>query len=329
MGPGLGRDPRCPLSYANPLRGRRSQPSICFNKTCFFMLFKKGVGPVSSGQSQRQGAGGVVNFLIMPKPKLGSKCPKLGVQRAGPSIIPSPFGGGRSVAAGGGARSGRTCSAPGSSVRLRCPRCRRPPRLRDAQGAQHPLWPPREHPGVPPPTCHDPPEALHQPDGRSHGAPGFHPLVHQEDAQTWGGAEAASERPVPCAGSPPRGGSAPWAHPARRCRCGPPSPSPGLSSRCRAPTASPRRGAQLYGWPGSPCAARWPRQHLGVAAALSAPRGDKVWGPRARPHPPSPRMKPMASMPATRSMGSPWKGCSRSATQSCKAWGDSGGAGCP
>lgn len=189
--------------------------------------------------------------------------------------------------------------------------------------------PPREHPGVPPPTCHDPPEPLHQPDGRSHGAPGFHPLVHQEDAQTWGGAEAASERPVPCAGSPPRGGSAPWAHPARRCRCGPPSPSPGLSSRCRAPTASPRRGARLYGWPGSPCATRWPRRHLGVATVLSAPRGDKVWGPRARPHPPSPRMKPMASMPATRSMGSPWKGCSRSATQSCKAWGDSGGAGCP
>lgn len=204
LGPGLGRGPRSPLSYANPLGGRRPQPSICLNKTWFFMLFKKGVGPGGGRQSQRQGAGGVVNFLITPKPKPGSECPKLGVQGAGPSIIPSPSGGGRSVAAGGGARSGRTCSAPGSSVRLRCPRCRRPPRLRDAQGAQHPLWPPRQHPGVPPPTCHDPPEPLHQPDGRSHGAPGFHPLVHQEDAQTWGGAEAASERPVPAPAAPPR-----------------------------------------------------------------------------------------------------------------------------
>lgn len=37
----------------------------------------------------------------------------------------------------------------------------------------------------------------------------------------------------------------------------------------------------------------------------------------------------MASMPATMSMASPWKGCSRSATQSCKPWGESGGAGCP
>lgn len=139
LGPGLGRDPRGPLSYANPFQGRRPQPSICFNKTCFFMLFKKGIRTVGGRQSQRQGAGGVVNFLIMPKPKLGSKCPKLGVQRAGPSIIPSPFGGGRSVAAGGGARSGRTCSAPGSTARPRCPRCRRLRCLRDAQGAQHPL----------------------------------------------------------------------------------------------------------------------------------------------------------------------------------------------
>lgn len=40
-------------------------------------------------------------------------------------------------------------------------------------------------------------------------------------------------------------------------------------------------------------------------------------------------MKPMASMPATTSMASPWKGCSRSAKQSCKPWGENGGAGCP
>jgi len=65
------------------------------------------------------------------------------------------------------------------------------------------------------PTCHDPPQPLHQLDGRSHGAPGFNPLVHEEDAQAWEGAEAAAECPLPRARCPrwqlppPR-----WQHPA-------------------------------------------------------------------------------------------------------------------
>lgn len=50
-----------------------------------------------------------------------------------------------------------------------------------------------------PPTCHDPPQPLHQLDGRSHGAPSFNPLVHKEDAQTWEGTEAECLVPMPAA----------------------------------------------------------------------------------------------------------------------------------
>lgn len=109
-----------------------------------------------------------------------------------PSLTPNPSGVGRSGAAGGGARNGHTCSAPESTALPRCLRCRWLRRLQDAMRAQcqplHHLWllppPPGAHP-----TCHNPPLALHQLDGRSHGAPGFHPLIHQEDAHTWGGVE--------------------------------------------------------------------------------------------------------------------------------------------
>lgn len=122
----------------------------------------------------------------------------------------------------------------------------------------------------------------------------------------------------PCWPSPLHNGSVPLAHLERWCQCGPPSPSPGLSSRCRAAPESARRGAQLCGWPGSLSSVWWQQQRLGEGHGTVRPCEAEGRGPWAHPHPCSPRMKPMASMPATMSMGSPWKGCSRSATQSCK-----------
>lgn len=53
-----------------------------------------------------------------------------------PSLTPNPSGVGRSGAAGGGARSGHTCSAPESTALPRCLRCRWLRRLRDAMRAQ-------------------------------------------------------------------------------------------------------------------------------------------------------------------------------------------------
>lgn len=61
-----------------------------------------------------------------------------------PSLTPNPSGVGRSGAAGGGARSGHTCSAPESTALPRCLRCRWLQRLQDAMRAQcqplHHLW---------------------------------------------------------------------------------------------------------------------------------------------------------------------------------------------
>lgn len=62
-------------------------------------------------------------------------------------------------------------------------------------------------PHVPPPTCHNSPKLLHQLDGRSHGAPRFNPLVHEEDAHTWQGTEAVSECLVPIPKAPLKKGA--------------------------------------------------------------------------------------------------------------------------
>lgn len=129
-------------------------------------------------------------------------------------------------------------------------------------------------PSTPPSTCHDTPQRLHQLHGCSHGAPSFDPLVHKEDTQTWEGAEAAAERSVPTLAAPSRhDGSTPLTHPVRRHRCRSPSPSLGLSSRCRAAPASARRGAQLCRWPGSLSTAWQQQQCLGVGTAPSGPVG--------------------------------------------------------
>lgn len=139
-------------------------------------------------------------------------------------------------------------------------------------GPAAPMGTPPGCPG-PPPTCHDAPQPLHQLDGCSHGAPSFNPLVHEEDAQTWEGTKAAAECPVPVPAAAPHDRSTPLAHPARWRRCGPPSPSLGPSSRCRAASASARRGARLCGWPGNLSVVWRRRQRLGVGMALSGPQG--------------------------------------------------------
>lgn len=130
------------------------------------------------------------------------------------------------------------------------------------------------HPWVPSPTCHNPPKPLHQLDGCSHGAPSFNPLVHEKDAQTWRGQRLWMSAPCPH-WQPPQKGSTPHAHLVRWHRCGPPSPSPGPSSRCRAVPLSAHRGARPCGWPGSLSAAWQQLQHLEVGTALSGPPGTR------------------------------------------------------
>lgn len=306
--PGWGRQehPCGSCSYANPgtaHRGRYPQAPFCLNKT-FFMLCKKGVWlgvggwgwlwglPISGGSPQAHGqaggwmAGSEDEFLLPPRsiPVLQSQrpcVPQGGCRRhtsCQSHISPSPSGAGRSGAAGVGGHSGSTCSAPGSTSLPRCSPCRWQQHLWGHTGGlstaewwSHcthgctlgfPVLPATTPPSrstssmaalmVPPVSTHWSTRRMRRPGG----------------GRGWMSALCPHWQP-------PKKGSAPRAHLVRWRRCGPPSPSPGPSSRCRAVPPSAHRGARLCGWPGNLSAGWLLLQHLEEGTALSGPPGTR------------------------------------------------------